>query len=68
MTDPETQALPDETCNVTAEATKFVKGRVVFSGGGWYRPDYRKRWLSGILPRISRAYAYTRGIPISPRR
>jgi hypothetical protein len=57
---PEKYALPGETCTVTAEATKFVTGRVVFSGGGWYRPDYRKRWLSGILPRISRAYAYTR--------
>jgi hypothetical protein len=58
--DPARQALPREVCDVTAMATKAVSGRVVFSGGGWYRPDYRKRWLAAILPRISRAYAYTR--------
>jgi hypothetical protein len=58
--DPAARALPGEVCSVSANATKSVTGRVVFSGGGWYRPDYRKRWLSGILPRISRAYAYTR--------
>jgi hypothetical protein len=58
--DPASRALPDEVCEVTASATKRVTGRVVFSGGGWYRPDFRKRWMSAILPRISRAYAYTR--------
>jgi hypothetical protein len=58
--DPARQALPGEVCEVTAMATREVSGSVVFSGGGWYRPDYRKRWLAAILPRISRAYAYTR--------
>jgi hypothetical protein len=58
--DPAAKALPGEVCTVSANATKAVTGRVVFSGGGWYRPDFRKRWLSAILPRISRAYAYTR--------
>jgi hypothetical protein len=58
--DPRRQALPGEVCDITAMATKAVSGRVAFSGGGWYRRDFRKRWLAGILPRISRAYAYTR--------
>ena len=30
------------------------------SGASWYRPDYRGRFLSTILPRISRSLAYTR--------
>ncbi|MGA7806676.1 MAG: hypothetical protein WCB02_18925, partial [Bradyrhizobium sp.] len=32
---------------------------VVFSGAGWYRPDFRGKGLATILPRISRAYAFT---------
>jgi hypothetical protein len=32
----------------------------VFSGAGWYRRDYRGKGLATILPRISRAYAFTR--------
>lgn len=51
---------PTEEIHVSAAGAPHVTGQVVFSGGGWYRPDYRKRWLSGILPRISRAYAFTR--------
>jgi hypothetical protein len=49
-----------EVCAVSAQSARGVTGRVVFSGGGWYRPDYRGRLLSCILPRISRAYAFTR--------
>jgi hypothetical protein len=49
-----------EACRVTAPSAQVISGRVVFSGAGWYRPDYRKQWLSGLLPRISRALAYTR--------
>ena len=37
-----------------------VTGRVVFSGAAWYRRDYRGKQLVEILPRLSRAYAYTR--------
>ncbi len=57
---PERDAQPGETCEVTAEHTRKVRGRVAFSGAGWYRPDYRGGVLSRILPRISRAYAFTR--------
>lgn len=49
-----------ETCAVTAEGAKQIVGRVLYSGGGWYRPDFRKKGFFEILPRLSRAYAYTR--------
>jgi hypothetical protein len=58
--DPEMARQRGEACIVTAAATRQITGRVVFSGGGWYRPDYRGLFLSSILPRISRAYAFTR--------
>lgn len=58
--DPASMKLPKERCEITAPSTKFVSGNVCFSGGGWYRRDYRKRNLSAILPRISRALAFTR--------
>jgi predicted nucleic acid-binding Zn ribbon protein len=58
--DPARTKRPTERCVVTAESAKFVSGNVVFSGGGWYRRDYRKLELSTILPRISRALAFTR--------
>lgn len=55
---PEKSSLANETCEVTAPNARNITGRVVFSGGGWYRPDYRKQWLSGLLPRISRVLAH----------
>jgi hypothetical protein len=57
---PQRDRLPGEVCEITAEAARHARGRVAFSGGGWYRPDYRGKYLSYILPRISRAYAFTR--------
>lgn len=48
-----------DRCEVSAPAARRISGRVVFSGGGWYRPDYRGKGLATIIPRISRAYAYT---------
>jgi hypothetical protein len=49
-----------DRCVVTAPIAAKIRGRVVFSGAGWYRPDFRGRGLATILPRISRAYAFTR--------
>lgn len=58
--DPAPALARGERCEVTAPSAKAITGRVVFSGAGWYRPDYRGRGLATLLPRISRAYAYTR--------
>jgi hypothetical protein len=58
--DPAASARPDETCRIFAPSARRITGKVVFSGAGWYRPDYRGQLLSMILPRISRALAYTR--------
>ena len=58
--DPKASARDDETCCIFAPSAARIRGRVVFSGAGWYRPDYRGQLLSMILPRISRALAFTR--------
>jgi hypothetical protein len=58
--DPDRSKLPNEHCEVTAVAARGLTGRIVYSGGAWYRPDYRGRGLVEILPRIARALAYTR--------
>jgi len=58
--DPARMKMPKERCEISAESTRSVSGNVCFSGGGWYRRDYRKLNLSAILPRISRALAFTR--------
>ena len=58
--DPAASAQDDETCRIFAPSATRIRGRVVFSGAGWYRPDYRGQLLSMILPRISRALAFTR--------
>lgn len=64
--DPARMAAPGETCVVTAPSADRITGWVAYSGSGWYRPDFRGRELSAILPRISRAYALARwGIEIT---
>lgn len=57
---PDWDRGPNETCVVTASSAEQVHGLVAFSGGAWYRRDFRGKYLSLILPRISRAYAFTR--------
>jgi len=58
--DPVSQRLPDERCEVTALAAKGIDGLVFYSGGAWYRPDFRGVGLVEILPRMARALAYAR--------
>jgi hypothetical protein len=58
--DPAPHLAAGARCHVDCPAAREVKGRVVYSGGGWYHPNYRGTGLSRILPRISRALAYTR--------
>jgi hypothetical protein len=57
--DPERQKLPEESCLVSCSAATRISRRVVYSGGTWIHPDYRKRLMPMILPRISRALALT---------
>jgi hypothetical protein len=59
-TDPNRPPPPTQSVVMTAERSKQISGQVVFSGAGWYRPDYRKMDLGTILARVSRAVAYTR--------
>ena len=58
--DPRGMMQSGETCTVTADVTRRINGRVLVGGAAWYRPDYRGRELSALLPRVSRALAYTR--------
>jgi hypothetical protein len=44
---------------VTAQDAETIRGRVALGGGIWYRPDFRRRRLGEIIPRIGRAYAFT---------
>lgn len=58
--DPARHRSAGETCILTAPSAARIGGRVIFSGSTWVHPDYRKRGLPMILPRISRALALTR--------
>jgi predicted nucleic acid-binding Zn ribbon protein len=58
--DPDAALARGDRCEILAPAAKTITGRVVFSGAGWYRRDFRSKGLATILPRISRAYAFTR--------
>ena len=48
-----------ECCFVTSPKTSTITGRLMHSGGIWYRSDYRGLKLGEIIPRTARAYAYT---------
>jgi hypothetical protein len=58
--DPDAAFAREDRCEITAPIAEKITGRVVFSGGIWYRRDFRGKDLGTILPRISRAYAFTR--------
>jgi hypothetical protein len=55
--DPETASRGDR-CEIATPVAKNIAGRVVLSGAGRYRRDFRSKGLATILPRISRAYAF----------
>jgi len=57
--EPSQTKLPNEQCRVSAIAARGAAGRVLYSGGAWYRPDFRGKGLVEYLPRIARAYAHT---------
>jgi hypothetical protein len=58
--DPDAAIARGDRCDILTPVAAAISGRVVFSGAGWYRRDYRGKGLATILPRISRAYAFTR--------
>jgi len=58
--DPATAIARGDRCEITTPVAEKISGRIAFSGGIWYRRDFRGRDLGAILPRISRAYAFTR--------
>ena len=58
--DPDAAIARGDRCEITAPIAEKISGRVAFSGGIWYRRDFRGKDLGTILPRISRAYAFTR--------
>jgi hypothetical protein len=49
-----------QTCQVTAEAAKWISGVVFCGGSHWIRPDFRGKRLSHLLARLGRAYAVAR--------
>lgn len=61
--DAAVRKYPQETCIVTAPSAREVTGHVAYSGAAWVRPDYRGRSLALILPRLAKAYAFTRWRP-----
>ncbi|BAM86948.1 conserved hypothetical protein [Bradyrhizobium oligotrophicum S58] len=58
--DPAAALARGDGCTIATPVGSTISGRVVFSGAGWYRRDFRGRGLARILPRISRAYAHAR--------
>ena len=58
--DPDAAFARGDRCEINAPIAEKISGRVAFSGGIWYRRDFRGKDLGTIMPRISRAYAFTR--------
>jgi hypothetical protein len=58
--DPERMKNPGERCEVTAEIARSIRGKVLVNGAVWFHPDYRRLNMAMIVPRVARAYAYTR--------
>jgi hypothetical protein len=49
-----------QPCLVTAEAAHRISGTVVSGAAAWVRPDYRRRHLSRLIPRVGKAYSCAR--------
>jgi hypothetical protein len=58
--DPEKSKNPGERCEVTAIIAQSIRGKLLINGAVWYHPAYRKLNMAKIIPRVARAYAYTR--------
>jgi hypothetical protein len=58
--DPARSAQAGERCEVNTPDAARIRGSVVYSGGTWFRPDYRGLGLASIVPRMGRAIALSR--------
>lgn len=61
--DPASHVAAGETVVVTAPVAHEITGRSIYGGALWTHPAWRQRGLTRIMPRISRAYGYTRWAP-----
>lgn len=58
--DPAPRIAAGESIEVEAPTASRIRGRVAYGGAVWVRPDFRGKGLAALLPRISRAYSYSR--------
>lgn len=58
--EPDRMKAPEERCEVSAPIARSMRGILLINGAVWVHPDFRKRQLSNIIPRVARAYALTR--------
>jgi hypothetical protein len=49
-----------QPCDVTAEGAHRISGIVASGAAAWVRPDYRRRHLSQLIPRVGKAYTCAR--------
>ncbi len=61
--DPAPHVAAGESMVITAPIGKRMTGRAMYGGVLWTHPDWRRRGLVRIVPRIARAYGYTRWAP-----
>ena len=61
--DPAPHVMAGESMEITAPIGKLMTGRAMWGGVLWTHPDWRRRGLVKIVPRIARAYGYTRWAP-----
>jgi hypothetical protein len=47
-------------CIITAPAARLITGVAICGSASWVRPDYRGRYLSQLIPRVAKAYAFAR--------
>jgi hypothetical protein len=58
--DPAPYIAEGQGCTITAPTAEKIRGRVQYSGAIWAHPDFRGRQLGHLIPRASRAFAYTK--------
>src|SRR6266700_2750852 len=57
---PAPRVAAGEVIEVEAPSAALIRGRVTYGGAVWVHPDFRGKGLAALMPRISRAYAYSR--------